>query len=339
VAAGWLAGATGCAKLEVKKIPIENRIEGHDHVDGFRYYLSRPYVVVKNPVPVSTQQALVTVVEPAPRAGSAAGADRATTIRFLDGPHAGQAVRLHDLAVTSPGSPGLRRLSDAEVAALEHAVRDEAVQRAQAPAAAGSDQSGASDALTANTESLQAAPFATFSAFDPTKPRGRSIGTLAGDIDVVFLPDLDEQYAVQSKNFLSKSTFGLVFKNGWELTDVSAEHDSTPVAIELLNTISKAVDAAKTIAGAGLGAPAAVPGVAADVAAETRATTGRPGETVRLYYLTLTTYLKPGLYRINKPWEVEGRASPPVGCGLLAQLGLTTVTEVQLNLLTKSPTR
>src|SRR5262249_43573466 len=161
-----------------------------------------------------------------------------------------------------------------------------------------SDQSGASDALTANTESLQAAPFTTFSAFDPTRPRGRSIGTLAGDIEVVFLPDLDEQYAVQSKNFLSKSTFGLVFKNGWQLTDGAAEHDSTPVAIELLNPISKAVDAAKTIAGAGLGVPAVAPGIAADVAAEARTKTGRPGETVRLYYLTVNTYIKPGLYRI-----------------------------------------
>ncbi|GAC1463475.1 MAG: hypothetical protein NVSMB9_01020 [Isosphaeraceae bacterium] len=336
LAIGALGLTAGCAKLDVKKVPIDQRIAGHDHIDGFRYYLSRPYVVVKHRIAVSTQQSVVAVVDNVLTNSVDApvqhyqGVRNDKAIRFLDGPRAGQTVKLSDLEVTSPGSADVRRLSDAEVAQLQKALRDEAVTRT-ANSVADSTMVGTRDALTANTDSLHNAAFTTFSSFDPAKVRTKSVN-LTGNIDVVFLPDLDEQYAVKSKNFLSKTTFGLVFRNGWELTDVSGEHDSTPVAIELLNTISKAVDSAKTIATAGLsaGGGGAPP---KDTASFAKSLATDKGQMVRLYYLTQTTYIKPGLYRINKPWEAEAGAPMPVGCGLLAKLGLTTVTEVQLNLL------
>src|SRR5262249_17233135 len=145
--------------------------------------------------------------------------------------------------------------SDAEVERLKESVRDQAVRRA---AAQDDGAQGAMDAttngqVTSDTTNLHDVQLKAISGFDPSAARPKSV-ILNGDIDVVFLPDLDEQYAMKSKNFLSKSAFGVVFKDGWQLTDVQAEHDSTPVAIELLNTISKAVDAAKTIATAGLSA-------------------------------------------------------------------------------------
>lgn len=336
--AAALAASTGCAKLVVHKIPVESRIEGHDHVDGFRYYLSRPYVVVKKPVLVSTQQSLVAAVEevsPAPTGQASTSSLRARKIRFLDGPRAGETVSLADLEVTSPGSSAVRRLSDNEVASLQGAIRDEAVQRtaAAAPAAAQTAQDSGGNALQSNTANLGDVQFKTFSGYDPTKPPGKTVN-LTGDIDVVFLPDLDEQYAMKSKNFLSKSSFAAVFKDGWQLTDVQAEHDSTPVAIELLNTISKAVNAAQTIASAGLtsggGGTPATKDFSGSLSKKTQ-----DGKDISLYYLTTNTYIKPGIYRINKPWEAEAGAPMPVGCGLLAKLGLTQVIEVQLNLIAK----
>src|SRR5205823_2203529 len=91
-----------------------------------------------------------------------------------------------------------------------------------------------------------AAPSAVFST-DPAPSARSSVAELKGDIQILFLPDMDEQYAIQSKNVFSKSSFGLQFRHGWELTDVSGNHDSTPVALELFATINSAVDAAKAL--------------------------------------------------------------------------------------------
>jgi hypothetical protein len=46
----------GCANVKVKKVDLERRLAGKDnHVRGFRYYLSRPYLVVTRQVHVATQ--------------------------------------------------------------------------------------------------------------------------------------------------------------------------------------------------------------------------------------------------------------------------------------------
>lgn len=56
VAAVVAAGtATGCANVKVEKVSVADRAEGRDdHVNGFRYYLTRPYLMVAKRVPVTT---------------------------------------------------------------------------------------------------------------------------------------------------------------------------------------------------------------------------------------------------------------------------------------------
>src|SRR5262249_16381422 len=52
----------GCAELRVHKVTLERRACQTDHqIKGFRYYLSRPYVVVKKRVPVSTDEQLFVI--------------------------------------------------------------------------------------------------------------------------------------------------------------------------------------------------------------------------------------------------------------------------------------
>jgi hypothetical protein len=326
--AGWTIGMSGCANLEVHKIPVEKRMEGCDHADGFRYYLSRPYVLVKAPIQVATQKSLVTVEQ--------TDDNKNCQVSFLDGARQGQQAKLSELSVTSPGSPEVRKITAAEVAELQQAIRDPAVQRTGADplgGGTGTDMSNASDTAS-NTKSLNGISLpglqAAYPKTNPSPPRTSDLGPLSsGNISIVYLPDLDEQYAVKSKNCLSKSSFGLIFTDGWQLSDVNAEHDSTPVAIELLNTIKTAVQAAEKIAEAAIpSAPPAPKGGTPNLLSP--AGTTPSNEHVQLYYLTQTTYIKPGLYRLNKPWETEGGQPMPVGCGLLAKLGLTTVTEVQL---------
>ena len=55
-AVALLAGTlTGCANVKVEKVDLQKRIDGQDQcVKGFRYYLTRPYLVVGCRVTVST---------------------------------------------------------------------------------------------------------------------------------------------------------------------------------------------------------------------------------------------------------------------------------------------
>src|SRR5581483_5642872 len=97
----------------------------------------------------------------------------------------------------------------------------------------------ADDAPAPNTASLT----------DPTKPdqgKGQELITNS-EIQILYLPDLDEQYAIRSENVFSKTAFRLDFSRGWRLDSVAAEQDSTPVAIELLRTIDKAIDSARQL--------------------------------------------------------------------------------------------
>jgi len=183
------------------------------------------------------------------------------------------------------------------------------------------NQSIAAD-VAGNARAADQLPVPTISA-DPAGTTRKTVN-LTGNIDVVFLPDLDEQYAVHNCNFLSKSAYTLNFQDGWALTDVGGEFDSTPVPLEILNFIDKAITAAKNVALAGVDRQARSAG---DVALP-----ATPGPGARLVYqVTVSTYLKPGVYRVSKPWECETEQT--TGCGLLAKMGLATfeTTRIEVN--------
>jgi hypothetical protein len=54
------------------------------------------------------------------------------------------------------------------------------------------------------------------------------------------------------------------------------------------------------------------------------------------FVLIESLYLKPGIYRLNKPWENDGVA-PASGCGLLAKMGLPTVVACELRPVSNTP--
>jgi hypothetical protein len=296
---------TGCANMEVKKVPLDMRIHRQDdHVRGFRYYLSRPYVVVQAAVPVSEKMTLVVL--------------RQQALTFLEGARAGQTIPLDHLAVTNPATGQLQPVSAAELTAMREVLKNGSKLQT-----AGSD-----DSRQAAPDSLeQAALDASGPLGLPGSPKQTPPSTVSveGSIQIVFLPDLDEQYTVKSCNILAKTAFGLTFKDGWQLTDVSGEHDSTTVTLELINLLNTAINAAHDVGVAEIKAGgSAGPQVARDVAEQPNINVGE-----NVFQLVERTYIKPGVYRLNKPWEIE-HPEALHGCGLLAKLGLPAVTEVQL---------
>lgn len=52
----------GCSRMQVKKVPVQARLDGtDDKIEGFRHYLSRPYIVVQKQVPITTEYILTSV--------------------------------------------------------------------------------------------------------------------------------------------------------------------------------------------------------------------------------------------------------------------------------------
>jgi hypothetical protein len=158
-----------------------------------------------------------------------------------------------------------------------------------------------------------------------TAPRTATDTSLKGSIRVVFLPDFEEAYAIRHHNQLSKGNYKLNFRDGWQLTDVSGEFDSTPVALEVLNTIDKAIGAIQTIEEASIDREKAVIEAAQKAQDARKAADNKDGvrQDQDYYQVVTRTWIKPGVYRINKPWEVESGLAPQPASGLLTSMGLT----------------
>lgn len=315
-----VASLTGCtSRLSVKKV-----LEGPtgDQVKGFRYHLSRPYVVVQKPILVSEQ---IRVGQFKPGEGKSPPGAR------------GQAGGTGS-AVVELRSPRVRELDTRELESLKHHVE------------ASSDVRRVSHAVDEAEDKAAQKVLETNSAFDATVPS--DVGThqpiptdthtqktdknrLQGNIKVIFLPDLDETYAVQDCSIMAKSAYKLSFRDGWELTDVSGEFDSTTVAVELLTVLDNAINKAQSIEEARIERQKAIADAAAQAEEKKKQNNlldnreaARPN-----YFQEITrTYIKPGVYRINKPWEIEGGLQAHQGSDLLSSLGLTLcqVTERQI---------
>jgi hypothetical protein len=366
------ASLAGCAQMQVTKVSAEKRAhDGDKHVKGFRYYLARPYVLVKNKITVSAETSLLVF----PAGEVEKGLDRLLA-----------SADAAPLAVFNPRSGALDRVSEEQWGAMRALLAQAAAAAPAGPSVSLGAGSAARDLVGAVPPAAPAAPAAAprgSVAFAPLPGRpvadqgvgvtlgetpdgasldaetgteqgakgSRSRGSpssgplgaqkpppddhfktvdLKGNIDIVFLPDLDEQYAVNNQNFLSKSSYALTFRDGWQLVGVNGEFDSTPVAIALLQTIDGAISTAQGVATTALD-------TASKLAAARRKTRDllRPdtADEKKRQYLVLEVrrerVIPPGLYRINKPWETD-KASAPTGHGLLAKLGLTTVEVVSV---------
>src|SRR5207253_114500 len=80
----------------------------------------------------------------------------------------------------------------------------------------------------------------------PAKPLKED--TLA-DVQVVYLPDFEEQMSVEHVSVLSKSKIGLAFRDGWQLRSVTGNFDATDVPVQILKTVQNAIKAAGAVEG------------------------------------------------------------------------------------------
>jgi len=155
--------------------------------------------------------------------------------------------------------------------------------------------------------------------------------SLVGNMQIVYLPDLDEQYVIKSKNTLAKSAFGLTFNDDSTLGAVEGNHDATTLTVSLLEQVDKAITAAQGVLGAEITQQSkSVPSTGKAPSLGSGAPNGPAASAdVQYYQYIERCYIRPGLYRLNKPWEMGGDQAEMVGFGLLAKLGIPYVIETE----------
>src|SRR5262245_2256965 len=105
----------GCANLHVTKVTEQKRATGDDRfVKGFRYYLSRPYVIVKAPVLVSEHTELYSMVDRSPEPAPA-------QLGQLPKP-AENPWRAETVFRVNPASGGFESVTEEELTRLKKAV-------------------------------------------------------------------------------------------------------------------------------------------------------------------------------------------------------------------------
>jgi hypothetical protein len=405
------AATIGCANVHVQKVSVEKRMAGTDHhVCGFRYYVSRPYVVVDQAIPVAKTQWMARLVQvsvldpqtrlPAPHGdqprlfaleGLAPEAGDEPSYYDLSG-HPLRGINRRDFAITvvknadQPGiegaskppageqprprsTPGEGKGQTPKGASPPEPAQPPPLVRppgsARRPLAGAADPTiaarAAGDALVRRVQGpglTQTVPAPVPGLFPgPVSPVNRAAGDLlnfaaaagaagvrggpaaaADHIQVIFLPDFEEQLAIRHANFAAYSKYEMHFNDGWALDGYSGNFNATQVPVAILQTIQHILGAVSDLESAMIqGRPAAKKlGGAADVAASEKAAADEVW-----FYLQKVMQIEPGVYRVQKSWErvapPRGAIEPAAASGLLADLGLPVVETIQVKSASRSP--
>jgi hypothetical protein len=355
----------GCANMEVKKVPVETRLSGADHQRGFRYYLSRPYFVVKERVNIRTDYELARMVtlrqvqldgKPVPGTALALGyqaivpdlctgaqrlfAHNGNALRVAKPGEAGWSVagvvKADDLKPSQPPAPKQNPPKDTKTPA-EQSRAGQATEIVPVSLGLPGSPSGLNPAGTPvgrgnlSTNVLPSGPRVDINV--PLSTAGKtSDTTVPTAFQVVFLPDFEEQYAIKNCNILAYSKYELHFADGWQLLNAQGSYDSTAIAVAFIKSVGNAITQLANLKTTALGQLAAKsPGAARDLAMKSF----KEGEVVVL--IGRQMYIEPGMYKLLKSWERDTTdGSPPChvsGNGVLADMGIPVTEDVKIRLV------
>lgn len=303
--------------LEVSKVPLSARLANRDGgINGFRYYLTRPYVTVSRRLEVSTTYDVCEEEN---------GKLKSLTTGNSYALSADSGVFIKPIPPTVQTSYRRQQEGESNQDSLESIeeiagnIDDRTTQILTGVNAIVENTKG-SQTATGTTSGISGE--ITVNVFQKTESKS---GAVASAIQIVYLPDFEEQLAINHKNRLSSSKFALNFKNGTELSNVAGSFNSAEVPIKIAQTISTAIESAAAVASKAL---TTLP-VSLEGALEKREV--RQNSDSPLVLVAKTTFIEPGIYRLQKQSEMNVDASK--GQGFLTELGLPMQTDTQVYLL------
>ena len=283
-----------CADLEYVKVPTPTQYSSWndedqrnaDAIDGVRYYLPRPFMHLKEAVPVAQRTAFVSfVITKAP------GNSVYYTV---------------DLPANAP--TWLRRAVPAKISSAQ-ALAFSTTTSAEQQSGQISDGS--------NSGSRTPAPPSTLKAVTGYVNETDPVTRLGELMDVVYLPDFEEQYVIRVTTGLGKAEIETRLRNGWAAEVFAQSVDNSNLIPYVIEQVEKASGAAAGIA-ATWASKAATGGIAPTDLGALRGSglaNQQSGEIdtagvekllgdVLLFKVAEVKFAQPGLYPILKPREI-----------------------------------
>jgi hypothetical protein len=336
-------GLTGCANLSVQKVPVHKlQVGGDGHIKGFRYYVSRPYLVVPDKLVIAVAyedaflaQTISTVENDSlPRPTQvlvSMGADKKLKYMdlqgnqlILDEMEISQLQPIYAKTTAQKGGadsnevkvPGEGAGGQAQVGQPSGGVLS-VPANPQSPLDKGKEEAEEAKKKTAEgDDGEQPAP--------PAKPKD-------DPFTLVHLPDFEEQMAVKPVNILGTSKFKMLFRDGWQLTTVNGEHDSTPVTLELIETLKSLISSAGDVEEARLNGKIPTPPAAekkeGDVT-KSKLDGADAAANFKKVIVCRRHYIEPGMYRVKKSSEMGPTSSQ--GMELISCMGIPVQIETQV---------
>lgn len=301
---------TACSTTIVRKIPVGTDKQAEaDAIEGFRYYMPRPYFAVKKEFPVESNTLLVEATF------SADG--NYLIFDVTEGSGLVEALGKGSWSVRVPPETGGPKGENAKGGG-----------EAAKPAAKKAEEKDSGGKVTLGGEGSPA-----------------SVVKVGDLFDIVYLPDFTEQYAVRVKPRLSQATLDMSLGQGWMLESAKLEIDNSVVADFLFEQIDSTLDVLRDAfrLDEGLIAPAVEEeeeegaeteeGEAVEGSPQGVVDTSRKG-IVRVQIRKLAV---PGVYPMLKPGEIKrladasGWTEGPLNCRkksplMVAQVGVICLT-------------
>lgn len=305
------------ASIETKKVPSKTQYgtwtdeDQHkaDQIQGFRYYLPRPYIVVKREFAWTSKSIVVPgavsldgkYILLDPKTLAAAGVNALPDLAFPLATEGGSVAPAHGAGANPAQGGEATPAPGAEGSALQGNVVKDAGPDAPAGDGGARDGghdgggegggNGASDGGGGAAASDAASSFAILgSSTDHTV-------TLSDYMDLLYGPDFDEQYAVKPSGGVSKEDFVMQLGNGWMAESINAHIDNTAIGSFVMDQIGKTLDLARTFT-------KLIPGVGTALQGAVVTTGAQPTAQKALVKITTVDFVVPGVYPIYKPREL-----------------------------------
>jgi len=301
---GAALAAGSCARMDYVKIPTPTQYEvwtdamqkKADAIEGVRYYLPRPFLHLKEPVPVAQRTALVSfVLEPEQRDASG---KVVTFARYK-----------LDLPVDAPA--WVKRVAPAYISpAMARSVLGTAGSTGDGQAQSGAPEEPDQPAPPSAGDKPPSELKARVGYVNETDP----VTKLGPLMDVVYLPDFEEQVAIRPRGGLGKTDVEARLRNGWAAEVFAEKTDNSNLIPYVLDMVEKAsgtatrgaANVAKMMATGGI----PVPGLG-DLASQAQSGAPITGDEAEkslgaalIFRLTEIRTGQPGIYPIIKPREM-----------------------------------
>ena len=309
----------GCASVKVRKVPTPTQYSvwtdqmqaKADKMEGFRFYLPRPFVSVTEPFPIRADTFI---------ADGHVSADGKYVI--VESVRAGAGLNDYMAGIkkdTQIPAQAIVQPSAASVAAAKDLVKAQselikAATNALSGAPGTTVQTGGTDTSKTSAIPTSPAPPTGVNKRDVHNDNGAfAYQPMRGVMDIAYLPDFEEQYAVSSRSGLGNAQFSINLGQGWSLQGFNSLTDNTELNKRIFDVIDTSIQLAKDAAKTAAGIPPVdiSPGITKLITPQSAPAGSaegnlNPSSPVSLKIVVIH-YAAKGLYPVIKPRELQER--------------------------------